>query len=45
MLRDPKGKLALGFGVIGLAGFGADYATDNASLLFRSVGDEVLVCR
>ena len=37
MLRDPKGKLALGFGLIGLAGFGADYAADNASLLFAVV--------
>jgi len=36
MLRDPKGKLALGFGVIGLAGFGADYPTDNASILFSA---------
>ncbi len=37
MLRDPKGKLALGFGLIGLAGFGADYAADNASLLFAVI--------
>jgi len=36
MLRDPKGKLALGFGLIGLAGFGADYPTDNASVLFAA---------
>ncbi|MEI6668058.1 MAG: outer membrane protein transport protein [Acidobacteriota bacterium] len=36
MLRDPKGKLALGFGLIGLAGFGADYPTDNGSLLFAA---------
>jgi long-chain fatty acid transport protein len=37
MLRDPKGKLALGFGLIGLAGFGADYPADSASLLFAPV--------
>jgi long-chain fatty acid transport protein len=36
MMRDPKGKLAVGFGLIGLAGFGADYPTDNASLLFAA---------
>ena len=34
MLRDPKGKLALGFGLIGLAGFGVDYPQDDASILF-----------
>ncbi|HSL23734.1 MAG TPA: hypothetical protein VK886_19535 [Vicinamibacterales bacterium] len=34
MLRDPKGKLALGFGLIGLAGFGVDYPSDDASILF-----------
>ena len=37
MLRDPKGKLALGFALIGLAGFGADYAADDASLLFAVI--------
>lgn len=36
MLRDPKGKLALGFGLIGLAGFGADYPTDSAGILFAA---------
>jgi long-chain fatty acid transport protein len=36
MMRNPKGKLALGFGLIGLAGFGADYPTDNASILFAA---------
>jgi len=36
MLRDPKGKLALGFGLIGISSFGADYPTDNASLLFAA---------
>ena len=36
MMRDPKGKLALGFGLIGLAGFGADYPTDNAGFLFAA---------
>ena len=34
MLRDPKKKLALGFGLIGVAGFGADYKQDTASILF-----------
>ena len=34
MLRDPKGKLALGFGLMGIAAFGADYAADNSSILF-----------
>jgi long-chain fatty acid transport protein len=37
MLRDPKGKLALGFGLIGLAGFGTDYPADSASVLFAPV--------
>jgi long-chain fatty acid transport protein len=37
MLRDPRGKLALGFGLIGLAGFGADYAAENSSLLFAVI--------
>jgi long-chain fatty acid transport protein len=37
MLRDPKGKLAIGFGLIGLAGFGADYAAESASLLFAPI--------
>ena len=34
MLRDPNKKMALGFGLIGIAGFRTDYPTDNASLLF-----------
>jgi long-chain fatty acid transport protein len=34
MLRDPRKKLALGFGLIAVAGFGTDYPQDNASLLF-----------
>src|SRR5262249_29461278 len=34
MLRDPKKKMALGFGLIAVAGFGTDYPEDNASLLF-----------
>jgi long-chain fatty acid transport protein len=34
MLRDPAKKLALGFGLIGVAGFGVDYPQDNDSLLF-----------
>lgn len=37
MLRDPKGKVALGFGLIGLAGFGADYPADAASILFAPI--------
>jgi long-chain fatty acid transport protein len=36
MMRDPNGKLAIGFGLIGLAGFGADYPTDPASILFSA---------
>ena len=34
MLRDPNKKLALGFGLIGVAGFSTDYPQDNASMLF-----------
>lgn len=34
MLRDPHKKLALGFGLIGLAGFGTDYPEDQQSILF-----------
>lgn len=34
MVRDPNKKLALGFGLIGVAGFGTDYPQDNASILF-----------
>lgn len=34
MLRDPKKKMALGFGLIAVAGFGTDYPQDNASILF-----------
>jgi long-chain fatty acid transport protein len=34
MVRDPRKKLALGFGLIGVAGFGTDYPQDNASILF-----------
>jgi long-chain fatty acid transport protein len=37
MLRDPRGKLALGFGLIGIAGFGVDYKADDASLLFAVI--------
>jgi long-chain fatty acid transport protein len=33
-VRDPKKKLAIGFGLIGVAGFGTDYPQDNASILF-----------
>lgn len=33
-LRDPRKKMALGFGLIGVAGFGTDYPQDNASILF-----------
>lgn len=34
MVRDPHKKMALGFGLIGLAGFGTDYPQSNASILF-----------
>jgi long-chain fatty acid transport protein len=34
MVHDPSKKLALGFGMIGVAGFGTDYPQDNASILF-----------
>jgi len=34
MLRDPHKKLAIGFGLIGLAGFGTDYPESQASILF-----------
>jgi len=37
MLRDPKGKLALGFGLMGIAAFGADYPADTSSILFAPV--------
>jgi long-chain fatty acid transport protein len=34
MAHDPRKKLSLGFGLIGVAGFGTDYPQDQASLLF-----------
>jgi long-chain fatty acid transport protein len=34
MMRAPNGKLAIGFGLIGVAGFRTDYPQDNASILF-----------
>ena len=34
MARDPRKKMALGFGLIAVAGFGTDYPQDNASILF-----------
>ena len=34
IVRDPKKKLALGFGLIAVAGFGTDYPSDDASILF-----------
>jgi len=34
MLRDPRKKMALGFGLIAVAGFGTDYPQDNGSILF-----------
>jgi long-chain fatty acid transport protein len=34
MVRDPQKKLSLGFGLIGLAGFGTDYPQDDSSILF-----------
>ena len=35
MSRHPEKKLALGFGLIGVAGFRTDYPQDDASLLFK----------
>ena len=34
IVRDPSKKLALGFGLIAVAGFGTDYPQDDASILF-----------
>jgi long-chain fatty acid transport protein len=34
MVRDPRKKLALGFGLLGIAGFRTDYPQDNTSILF-----------
>jgi long-chain fatty acid transport protein len=34
MSRKPDSKMSLGFGLIGIAGFGTDYPQDNASVLF-----------
>ena len=34
MLRDPHKKMALAFGLIGLAGFRTDYPADSSSILF-----------
>jgi long-chain fatty acid transport protein len=34
MMRKPGGKMALGFGVLGIAGFGVDYHQDDDSILF-----------
>jgi long-chain fatty acid transport protein len=34
MSRKPDKKMSLGFGLIGIAGFGTDYKQDNASILF-----------
>lgn len=34
MMRDPNGKLALGFGLLAIAGFRTDYHQDDASILF-----------
>jgi len=34
MVRDPRKKLALGFGLISTAAFTTDYPQDNASILF-----------
>ena len=35
MLRKPDGKLALGFGLLGVAGFRTDYPQDNANPVLR----------
>ena len=34
MMRDPSKRMALGFGLLGIAGFRTDYPQDNASILF-----------
>ena len=34
MMRDPNKKMALGFGLIAMAGFATDYNQDNNSILF-----------
>ncbi len=34
MSRKPDSKMSIGFGLIGIAGFGTDYPQDNASILF-----------
>lgn len=34
MVRDPSKKVALGFGLLGIAGFRTDYPQDDASILF-----------
>lgn len=34
MVRDPRKKMGLGFGLIAIAGFGTDYPQDNNSILF-----------
>lgn len=38
-LRAPNGKLALGFGLIGIAGFRTDYPQNTASILFEKQPD------
>ncbi len=39
MMRDPSKKMALGFGLIAVAGFGTDYPQDNDSILFAQPPD------
>lgn len=34
MSRNPEKKLAIGFGLLAIAGFGTDYPADQASILF-----------
>jgi long-chain fatty acid transport protein len=36
MSRKPDNKMSIGFGLIGIAGFGTDYPQDNASILFAT---------
>jgi len=36
MSRKPDSKMSIGFGLIGIAGFGTDYHQDNASILFAT---------
>lgn len=39
MSRKPDSKMSIGFGLIGMAGFGTDYPQDNKSILFAQPPD------